>query len=108
MQKSLPDYKSYDQNPPKSWRRVYKVCLPGNAKIALQSHNRFSIQHLLREEQRKILKAAEDMKASYAAEEMEKRAKKTQMTSASLQDLGYRKKPAFAGPSRGKYSLALS
>ena len=60
-----------------------------------------SAQHLLREEQRKILRAAEDMKASYAAEEMEKRAKRTQMTTASLQDLGYRKKAASAGPSRG-------
>ncbi|GHJ85278.1 hypothetical protein NliqN6_1680 [Naganishia liquefaciens] len=87
MQKSLPDYKTYDQNPPKSWRRVYK--------------------HLLREEQRKILQAAEDMKAFYAAEEMEKRAKRTQMTTTSLQDLGYRKKAASAGSSRAKQTTLL-
>ena len=42
------------------------------------------------------------MKAFYAAEEMEKRAKRTQMTTTSLQDLGYRKKAASAGSSRGE------
>jgi hypothetical protein len=43
------------------------------------------------------------MKASYAAEEREKLARRTQLTSATLQDLGYRKKSlTAAGPSRGR------
>ncbi|KAJ9109317.1 hypothetical protein QFC21_000646 [Naganishia friedmannii] len=89
MQKSLVAFKSYDESRlPKSWRKVYK--------------------RLLREEERKMLQAAEEMKARYAAEEEEKRAKRTQITTATLNDLGYRRKPvANVGSNRGKATSLL-